>query len=427
AMSVGAPTAGAIMVEAARMAHAAAATHRSHPADQILYGLATRVLEGYASSVTPLRTAITAFCDSEPDPRTTRWLGLAGLIAADLWDEQTWLALGRRYPTAFIGADPAMPSGNGAYRAPTMPRLGWFETARDRLDATQAPELRADAAPMDYSALLLSAWQGRRLRLDNLLSHASHNACGHGTVIAGAVAVAVLRNGLGHYNEAVEAARQATRAEHPGLTGWALMELVEAAARSGQPETAAGAAARLAERTSAAGTDWALGVQATAQALLIEGEHAERRYREAVERLARTGIRCQLARAQLLYGEWLRRRNRRIDARTQLRAARDLFTVLGASAFADRAHRELLATGEAARKRTIDCRCQLTPQETRIACLARDGLSNPEIAGRLFVSPRTVEYHLHKVFAKLAITSRAKLHLVLDPRSAGGSTDPDAG
>jgi ATP/maltotriose-dependent transcriptional regulator MalT len=205
------------------------------------------------------------------------------------------------------------------------------------------------------------------------------------------------------------------------------MELVEAAARSGQPETAAGAAARLAERTSAAGTDWALGVQATAQALLIEGEHAERRHREAVERLARTGIRCQLARAQLLYGEWLRRRNRRIDARTQLRAARDLFTVLGASAFADRAHRELLATGEAARKRTIDCRCQLTPQETRIACLARDGLSNPEIAARLFVSPRTVEYHLHKVFAKLAITSRAKLHLVLDPRSAGGSTDPYAG
>jgi hypothetical protein len=238
------------------------------------------------------------------------------------------------------------------------------KTARDRLDATQVSELRADTAPMDYSALCCRlagpasparqpavACFSQRLRPRRRYRRRR--------------AVAVLRNGLGHYNEAVEAARQATRAEHPGLTGWALMELVEA------PPAAAGRRRPRARQLGSPNAPqppalyWALGVQATAQALLIEGEHAEPRYREAVERLARTGIRCSACAGPVA----LRRmapppRNRRIDARTQLRAARGPFHRSRASAFADRAHRELLATGEAARKRTIDCRCQLTRRRT---------------------------------------------------------------
>ena len=420
AMSADGPAAGATMVEAARVARAAAAAHRSHPVDLMLRGMATRVLDGYTGSVNPLRTAIAAFRDGEPDPRTTRWLGLAGLVAADLWDEPTWLALASRYPTAGKGADLATPVGEGPCGAPGLPSAAPFETPWEPATAVQVPGLPAGTAP-DYSRLLLSAaWQCRPPGLEEVVSRAAHQSRGHGTAHASAVAVAVLHNGSGRYEEAVEAASEAIQAEEPGITGRALMELVEAAARSGRPVTAADAAARLAERTTAAGTDWALGVQAMAQALLVDDEHAEPRYQEALDRLVRTGIRYQIARAQLLYGEWLRRRNRRIDARTQLRAARDLFIALGARAFADRAQRELLATGEAARKRTVDSRRQLTPQEARVACLARDGLSNPQIAARLFLSRRTVEYHLQKAFAKLAITSRAKLHSVLDP-------EPDSG
>jgi ATP/maltotriose-dependent transcriptional regulator MalT len=211
----------------------------------------------------------------------------------------------------------------------------------------------------------------------------------------------------------VDAVRDALRPGHPGFLGRALSELVEAAVRAGDRDLAAKARDRLAERTIPAGTDWALGVRATADALLADGDQAETFYREAIERLSRTDAGRQLARAELLYGEWLRRRNRRIDARSRLRAAGDRFAALGAGDFAERARRELLATSEAARKRTVESICQLTPQETRVATLAREGLSNADIAAQLFVSPRTVEYHLHKAFAKLGVTSRAKLPAVL--------------
>jgi len=170
----------------------------------------------------------------------------------------------------------------------------------------------------------------------------------------------------------------------------------------------------LAERARVTGTDWALGTAARSRALLTDGPAAEEFYVEAVERLSRSRMRVHLARAQLIYGEWLRRQGRRIDARAQLRAAWDSFVAMGAAAFAERAHRELLATGETARRRVVETHGQLTAQETRIAALARNGLTNPEIGERLFVSPRTVEYHLHKVFDKLGITSRHELHLVLD-------------
>jgi DNA-binding CsgD family transcriptional regulator len=223
----------------------------------------------------------------------------------------------------------------------------------------------------------------------------------------------VLYNGLGRYREALAAAQCASEQDDLGLYGWALIELVEAAVRSREPELAADALERLAERTDLSGTDWALGIEARSRALLDEGQGAEDLYLEASERLGRCRIKVHLARAHLLYGEWLRRENRRIDARETLRTAYEVFSTMGAEAFAERAARELLATGEKARKRTADTRGQLTAQETQIAELAREGNSNPEIGAQLFISPRTVEYHLHKVFTKLEISSRNELQRVL--------------
>jgi DNA-binding CsgD family transcriptional regulator len=202
---------------------------------------------------------------------------------------------------------------------------------------------------------------------------------------------------------------------------WALPELIEAASRTGQTRLADDALGQLAEAVSIGHTDWAQGIYARSRALLSNGEDAERCYREAADRLSRTGFRPELARARLLYGEWLRREGRRADARAQLRTAHDMLTTIGMQAFAERARRELRATGETVRTRTADTRDQLTPQEAQIAGLARVGMSNPEIAAQLFLSPRTVEYHLAKVFAKLEITSRRQL------RGPAGRTHPPAG
>jgi DNA-binding CsgD family transcriptional regulator len=225
---------------------------------------------------------------------------------------------------------------------------------------------------------------------------------------------ALLCNGLGQYEDALAAAQEAARHQQElTVPRWGLAELVEAAARSGAPELASDALERLSEATRASGTDWALGVESRCRALLSEGEAAERLHREAIERLGRTRVRVELARAHLLYGEWLRRARRRLDAREQLRHAQEMFTDMGATAFADRAARELRATGETARKRTADTRDELTPHEARIARMARDGASNQEIANQLFVSRKTIEYHLHKVFIKLGINSREHLDRVL--------------
>ena len=227
---------------------------------------------------------------------------------------------------------------------------------------------------------------------------------------AGHYATAVLYNGLGRYQLALDAARQAL--EYPlelATSRWALGEQVEAAARSGQPEPAALALRQLAESTRASGTDWAVGIEARSRALLSEGEVADGLYREAIERLERTRVRVELARAHLLYGEWLRRERRRLDAREQLRTAHELFTEFGMEAFAERARVELEATGEHARKRTVETRDELTPQEAQISRLAAEGATNQEIAAQLFISPSTVDYHLRKAFRKLGVKSRHQL------------------
>jgi DNA-binding CsgD family transcriptional regulator len=223
---------------------------------------------------------------------------------------------------------------------------------------------------------------------------------------------ALLYNGCGRYGEALEAAQRGCEEDDLALFGWSLVELIEAGVRSGATDASAASLERLSERTRASGTDWALGIEAGSRALLSDGRDAEPLYREAVERLERTRGVVHLARARLLYGEWLRRENRRVDAREQLRAAHEMFSGIGAEGFAERARHELLATGETTRARTDEARVVLTPQEAHIARLAKEGLSNPEIGAQLFISPRTVQYHLRKVFLKLDITSRNQLSRV---------------
>ena len=238
-----------------------------------------------------------------------------------------------------------------------------------------------------------------------------------GEALSSQWATAVLLNGLGRYAEALAAAQQAADDDNATWSrNGGLVELIEAAARSGKAGIAADALGRLAQTTAASGTDWALGLEARGRALLSDDEAADCLYREAIERLARTRVRVELARTHLLYGEWLRRTRRRLDAREQLRHAHELFTRFGMPAFAERARVELEATGEHARKRTAESIDQLTRQELQIAQMARDGLSNPEIGARLFISRRTVKYHLQKVFTKLEISSRTELDRVL-PRT----------
>ena len=220
-------------------------------------------------------------------------------------------------------------------------------------------------------------------------------------------------NGLSRYHEALAAARQAS--EHTStiyISMWAMPELIEAAARSGDPASAAVALARLADFTEAGGSDFGLGILARCRALLTEGR-PEDLYGEAIDRLGRTQLRPELARAHLLYGEWLRREGRRVDARGQLRTAHDMFAAMGMQAFAERARRELIATGEKVRKRSVDTHSQLTPQEEQIARLARDGRTSPQIGAQLFLSVRTVEWHLGKIFTKLGISSRRELHAAM--------------
>jgi DNA-binding CsgD family transcriptional regulator len=262
--------------------------------------------------------------------------------------------------------------------------------------------------------MVLTAWTGREAEACQVAATATREMAARGEgqwLTAAHWVTAVLRNGLCQYDEALAAAEQGS-SQYPdelGLAALSMAELIEAAARTGQPERAADAMRHLSEATATAGSDWALGIQARSRALLSDGESAEYLYREAIERLGRTRVRVELARAHLVYGEWLRRQSRRVDARDQLRTAYEMLTAMGIDGFAERARRELLATGETVRKRTDEAAGQLTGQEAQIARLAGEGNTNPEIGAQLFLSPRTVEYHLHKAFRKLGVSSRREL------------------
>jgi DNA-binding CsgD family transcriptional regulator len=343
-----------------------------------------------------------------------RWLWLASATAADLWDDESWSILSAHHVNMAraSGALSELPLALNS-RAVVHVFAGEFDAAGSVVQELNAVQQATGTNLAPYGALGLAAWRGREQEADDLIEATVGDVVSRGEGIGVTItqwAKALLLNGLGKFQEAVLAARQA--AEDPrelAAANWGLSELVEAAARSHDREVASNALRQLADRTRASGTDWALGVEARSRALLDEAGGAESLYREAIDRLERTRVQVELARARLLYGEWLRRQRRRLEARDQLRTAHEMFTTMSAEAFAGRAARELLATGERARKRSVETREDLTAQELQVARLARDGLSNPEIGTRLFISPRTVEYHLHKVFTKLQIASRIEL------------------
>jgi DNA-binding CsgD family transcriptional regulator len=344
-----------------------------------------------------------------------RYLWLGTRAAMSMWQDETWHALADRHVQLArdAGALAVLPMALRS-RINLHVHLGEFTEAASLIEEVDAiTKVTGGQRHPGYAAVTLAAWKGGEAETLELM--AGWRSWGEGGHVAGAqYATAFLCNGLGRYEDALAAAEQVTK--HPeafGVVGWALAELVEAAVRSGATERAADAFERLAESTRASGTQWALGIEARSRALLSEGEAAEELYREAIDRLGNTQVCAALARAHLVYGEWLRRERRRLDARKQLRVAHDLFNQMGLSGYAERAARELQATGETARKRSVETLDELTTQEAQIAGLARDGLSNPEIGARLFISPRTVEYHLHKVFGKLGIRSRSQLDPVL--------------
>ena len=285
------------------------------------------------------------------------------------------------------------------------------------LDETNAVNEATGDTPRLSTSLLLAAWRGQETRLLELIAASLEDAPPRGeaqAVSLAGYAMAVLYNGLGRY-EASLASTRGAGADGDRLSIWALPELVEAGARSGRPDVARAALRRLEERACPGGADWALGIQVRSRALLSAGKAADCLYREALERLGSSGLVLHRVRTQLVYGEWLRREGRRVDAREQLQPAHEMLSRIGAAGFAERARRELRATGATARKRTRETRDDLTAQEAQIARLAGDGYTNPEIAAELFISPRTVEWHLRKVFPKLGITSRRQLRSESSP------------
>ncbi len=398
--------------EAARAAPAAPQPPRA--IDLLLDGLATRFTEGYAAGVPPLRRALDVFRRVEGlTARDARWLWLACRLAQDLWDDELWYELATRALRVAreAGALRVLPIA-ATYRASLHVHAGAFGPASSLIEESDAIVDATGMAPLKFASLMLAAWRGNEAEGLELIETGMREARARGEGLALGVAdwaIALLYNSSGRYAEALAAAQRACEYDDVGLFAWTLVELIEAGVRSGATDATSAALDRLSERTQASGTDWALGIEAGSRALLSDGRDAEPLYREAVQRLARSRGVVHLARARLLYGEWLRRENRRVDAREQLREAYDRFSRIGAEAFAERARRELLATGETAPRRTAETREILTPQEAQIARMASDRQTNPEIGAKLFISPRTVEYHLRKVFTKLDITSRKEL------------------
>jgi DNA-binding CsgD family transcriptional regulator len=386
------------------------------PAKQLLLlGLAIRLTDGCATAQPTLRRALDAYRDEER--RLDRMCLAYNIAAEELWDDEAWLELSAGQ------AELARATGTLLLLPYALDYLAGVYVQRGDLSA--AEQLLAEAEGLGLGVrpefqLRLAAFRGKPSVAFPLVEVMNRGALdrGEGCAIA-AVGYdeAVLYNGLGQYRLALESAQKAIATDDIVTSSWTLYELVEAAARVGQGDVARDAANRLSERAAALTSAWAVGAALRSRALVADGAAAEDLYRQAIECLDRSPMVWFLARAQLSFGEWLRRENRRVDAREQLRGAHETFALMGAEAFAERARRELLATGEIVRARRVETRDDLTAQERQIAELARDRLSNPEIAARLFLSPRTVEWHLHKVFGKLGISSRKELHDAL--RSSG--------
>jgi ATP/maltotriose-dependent transcriptional regulator MalT len=347
-----------------------------------------------------------------------RWLWQGCVLALELWDDGSAYALSGHHLRIAreTGALTELPLALSS-RTPILVFCGELAAAAALVEESRSVQEAAGITEAPYGALILAAWRGQlhdgRTLIDVAMREASARGEGVGVAIS-QYAHAVLCNGLGRYEEALVAARRACADPHEMVAhNWGMTELIESAERAGRSDLATEALHRLSAKARACRTDWALGVEARSRALLSTGDIAERSFREAIERLGRTRVRGEFARARLLYGEWLRRANRRVDARRELTLAYEMFTAMGMGGFAERTRRELLATGATVAKRTAEAADYLTAQEALIARLARDGLSNPEIGAQLFISARTVEWHLRKVFTKLGINSRRQLRKAL--------------
>jgi DNA-binding CsgD family transcriptional regulator len=408
-----APGAGALDV--AQAAGAAPAPPVARAPDLLLDGLVALFGESYEAAVPILRRAHSAFdVAGMPATEQLRWKWLATVTAVHLWDDSRWEALSERHvalarEAGALGELPLALSQRIYVHLFAGEPAAAASLVRETEAATEATG--SDLAP--YGAVGLSALRGHEAEAAWLIDRSRADVTRRGEGIGLSVldwAEAVLYNGLGRYEEARAAALRVTGHPHDlSASSWGILELIEAAVRAGTPERAAEAHRRLVDMARASGTDWALGLAARAGALLSEGRRAEDLYVEAIDRLGRCRMAVDLARAHLLHGEWLRRERRRSDARKELRVAHGLFSDFGMDAFAERARIELEATGEHARKRTVDTLDQLTPQESQIARLAADGNTNRQIAAQLFISPSTVEYHLRKAFRKLDVKSRTQL------------------
>jgi DNA-binding CsgD family transcriptional regulator len=426
ALFAGRLASGAGLAEVAAAARAAPpAREPARPTDLLLDGLAALFTDGWAVGASKLEIALRAYRPVDD----VRWLGMAWATAAIVWHDEISLTLGTRHIelARATGALAQLPIALN-HVACLLVDNGQFAEAAAYLDEADSLTDAIRGVPITYGRVRLAAWRGDAEMTAALIATGTNDALarGEGLVITFAnYASALLQGALGQYQLAFEAAQTAS-SDGEFFPPWALPEFVEAAARCGQRTIALAAAERLSERTLACGTELALGFNARARALISDGQVADDLYRESIERLGRCRAAAHLARAHLLYGEWLRRERRRLESREHLRAAHEMFTTMGARAFAERAARELAATGEHARKRTVETTEDLTPQERQVALLARDGHSNPEIGARLFISPRTVEYHLHKVFAKTGIASRSQLDRVLPEEASAAQPVPAA-
>ena len=404
---------GATSAEVAQAATTAPPARKPRGLDLLLDGLVALLTDTYAAAAPILRKTQRAFGAGMSQREELRWMWGGTVSAMLLWDDEQWERLSDRHlqlvrETGAIG-DLEIALG---HRGQMHVFAGELASAASLHDAIEEVAQLTGSPLAPYHGLGVVAMRGReaeaRRFIDNARAEVTERGEGAGLEFMD-WAEAVLYNGLGRYAAALAASRRVLDRADLVPANWALPEMVEAAARAGASELAAETDRRLTERSRASGTDWALGIAARSHALVVEDAHANDLYAEAIERLTRTRVVVDLARAHLLYGEWLRRQSRRMDARRELRIAYEMFTDFGMEAFAERARVELEATGEHARRRTVETLGDLTPQESQISRLAAQGHTNKEIAAQLFISPSTVEYHLRKVFRKLGVKSRTQL------------------
>jgi DNA-binding CsgD family transcriptional regulator/tetratricopeptide (TPR) repeat protein len=411
---------GVGIAEVARAARAAPRRDDGEPtAGDLLLDAFSALTDDYETAIPRCRDALRNLRGVNLSARERlRWLWQGCVLALELWDDESAYALSDHHLQIArrTGALSELPLALGS-RTPILVFCGELSAAAALVEEARSVVEAMGVGEAPHGALTLAAWRGQAREGRELIEVTLREVKSRGEGVGVAIceyAHAVLCNGLGEYDEALAAARRACEDPQEIVAhNWGLTELIESAARTGKTDLATDALDRLARKAQASRTDWALGMEARSRALLSEGDEADTLYRESIAHLGQTRVRAELGRAHLLYGEWLRRANRRVAARGELSTAYELFSAMGVEGFAERAHRELLATGATVRRRNVETRDDLTAQETQIARLARDGLSNPEIGGQLFISARTVEWHLRKVFTKLDISSRRQLRAVL--------------